>query len=117
MKNYEGLKKHQFKPGQSGNPGGRPVGSRNQLQKDFWRAMAEDFNQHGKETLERVRKEKPAEYIRAVVALMPKELEISRGLDELTDDQLNAALIAARALLAAQTTGAGASQAQEPEST
>src|SRR5262245_33082869 len=35
-----------WKPGQSGNPAGRPKGSRNRLSEDFIRAFAEDFEVH-----------------------------------------------------------------------
>src|SRR5262245_36762420 len=41
---------HQFKPG---NPG-RPKGSRNKLGEAFIQALAEDFERHGAEVIERV---------------------------------------------------------------
>lgn len=95
-----------FKPGQSGNPAGKPVGSRNKLQGDFMRALAEDFAEHGKAALVSMRTDDPSGYIRAIASLMPKELEISRPLDEIDDDQLDAAILAVRAILAAQGDGA-----------
>ena len=39
---------NQFKPGQSPNPGGKPIGARNRLQGDFMRALSEDFAEHGR---------------------------------------------------------------------
>jgi hypothetical protein len=102
-----------IKPGEIRNPGGKPVGSRNRLQGDFMRKMADDFEKHGKKAIETMREEKPAEYIRAIASLMPKELEISHPLDDLSDEQLNAAVIAARAILAAQDMGAGIDEAAE----
>ena len=107
MNNAEALKEHAFKPGQSGNPGGKPKGARNRLQGAFLNALADDFDQHGKRAIERCRDEDPAAYLRAIVALMPKELEISRPLDDLTDDELAAALAAVRAIEAARDPGAG----------
>lgn len=94
-----------YKPGQTGNPGGKPVNSRNALQKKFLYDLAKDFDKNGKQAIVEMREKDPSSYIRAIVALMPKELEISRPLDELSDEQLNAALIAARAILAAQSAG------------
>jgi hypothetical protein len=46
---------HQFKPG---NPG-RPKGSRNKFGEAFIQALADDFERHGTEVIERVRIEKP----------------------------------------------------------
>lgn len=97
------------------NPGGKPVGARNRLQGDFLRTMAEDFAQHGKEAIVTMRTEKPSEYIRAIVSLMPKELEISRPLDDLTDEELNAAVIGARAILKAQYPDLGIRATEEEE--
>lgn len=105
-----------FKPGTSGNPGGKPVGTRNRLQGDFMKLLSEDFAAHGKSAIVKMREERPAEYIRAIASLMPKELEISRPLDELSDEQLNAAVIAARAILNAQDMGAGISEEAESQS-
>jgi hypothetical protein len=63
-----------FKPGQSGNPAGRPRGARNKLTEDFFKVLADDFAKHGKAALEAMRIDKPSEYVRAVVALQSKEI-------------------------------------------
>lgn len=105
MSNSNPNKATQFKPGLSGNPGGKPVNARNALKNKFLSRLAKDFDDHGKSAIVEMREKDPSSYIRAIVALMPKELEISRPLDELSDEQLNAALIAARAILAAQSSG------------
>jgi hypothetical protein len=96
-----------FKPGQSGNPGGKPAGARNRLQGKFLNALADDFETHGKKAIEACRESDPSAYLRAIVALMPRELEITRPLDDLTDEQLEAALATVRALEAAASAGAG----------
>ena len=109
---------HLFRPGQSGNPGGRPVGARNKLQGDFMRRLAEDFGRFGIYAIARARRDDPLGYVRVVASLMPKEVELTRPLDDISDEQLDAAIVAVRAILAAQGDGAdegstkGAEQAQ-----
>ena len=104
-----------IQPGETRNPGGRAINPRNRLQTKFLYDLAKDFDEHGTQAIVEMREKDPSGYIKAIVALMPKEIEINKGLDELTDEQLNAALLAARALLAAADPGAGAGQAQEPQ--
>ena len=89
-----------FKPGQSGNPGGKPVNARNRLTKAFLENLADDFEANGKAAIELAREHDPMGYIRAVASLMPKELVIERPTDGLTDDQLSAALEFIRSRLA-----------------
>src|SRR5262245_53664063 len=76
---------YQFKPGQ----GGRRRGSRNRLGEEFLRALAEDFDRHGAEVIERVRVEKPEAYLKVVASLLPKDLNLHVSkFDDLTDEQL-----------------------------
>lgn len=97
-----------WRPGESGNPGGKAKGARNRLQGKFLNALAEDFEEHGRKAIEACRTQDPSAYIRAIVALMPKELEIHKPLDDLSDDELAAALATVRAIEAAAATGSGA---------
>lgn len=114
--NAEALAAHAFKPGQSGNPGGRPVAARNKLQTKFLKELADDFEAHGKEAIEDCREQKPDKYLAVIASLMPKEVEITRPLDELTDEQLDAAIATVRALATAADAGAseGAAQGVQP---
>ena len=84
--------KYGFKKGQSGNPGGKPIGARNRLQGDFMRALSEDFAAHGKAAIVQCRMEKPDVYLRVVASLFPKELEVKRPLDDLSDEELENAI-------------------------
>lgn len=81
-----------FKKGQSGNPGGKPIGARNKLQGAFLNTLAEDFEKDGKQAIIDMRINEPAQYIRCVASLMPKELEVTKPLDDLTDDELARAI-------------------------
>ncbi len=103
----------QFKPGQSGNPGGKPVGSRNRVTVAFLNALAEDFEAHGKGAIERTREEEPGTYMKVCAGLLPKQVEQLNPLDELNDAQLHAAIALLRSQLA-ESAGAGSGEAGEP---
>jgi Family of unknown function (DUF5681) len=104
-----------FKPGQSGNPNGRPKGARNKLTTEFF----DDFffldvwQQLGKAAIEHTARNNPKDFMRTVAMLMPKEFEIKPPLEDLSDAEL-ADLIAAvqtliaRGLLLEDTDGDGA---------
>lgn len=95
---------HAFKPGQSGNPAGRPPGSRNKLTEDFLRALSEDFDKGGKDAILEMRKTDPSGYVKAIVQLCPKDITITNKWDDMSDEQLEAAFDAVTAIIAAQRT-------------
>jgi hypothetical protein len=72
-----GPKATQFKPGQSGNPKGRPKGARNRLGTQFLEALEADFNKFGTQAIALVREKKPEVYIKVVADLLPKEANIN----------------------------------------
>jgi hypothetical protein len=80
-----------FKPGQSGNPHGRPKGSRHKLSESFIAAFYENFVAHGAEAIETMRLRNPEEYVRAAGAILPKQTEeIGNPFDGITSDELAA---------------------------
>lgn len=78
----DGRAKTWFQPGQSGNPAGRKPGSRNRLSENFLKAMADDFDEHGVEAIQKVRQDDPAKYLTVVAQLVPKETDINVKTDE-----------------------------------
>lgn len=99
-----------WKPGQSGNPTGRPKGSRHKLAEEFLAALQADFVEHGVEVIAAVRADKPDQYLKVIASVLPKEIEVKvSDTDELADDELAALVFAAReARRAAEKAGAGA---------
>ena len=63
-----------FRPGRSGNPGGRPKSARNNHSENFINAFAQDFEQHGAAVIEKVRTERPHDYLKVAAALLPKQI-------------------------------------------
>ena len=64
-----------WKPGQSGNPAGRPRGARSKLSEGFLDALQVDFEKNGPAVIETVRQKDPTAYLKVVANLMPAKLE------------------------------------------
>ena len=109
-KPYPNLKS--FQPGHSGNPGGKPAGARNRLTAKFLNTLADDFEQFGKEALVNAREKDPMGYVKAIGALMPKQIEQTAPLDDLNDAELLAAIALLRSRLTGDP-GAGAGEAAQ----
>jgi len=93
-----------FAKGFSGNPGGSPEATRRLVNKAFLEALAKDFQEGGAQAIAKVRKEQPAAYMKICALLVPREMKVERSgeVKDLTDEQLEQAIAAIEAMLAAQ---------------
>jgi hypothetical protein len=71
-----GVTRHsgQWKPGQSGNPLGRPKGTRNRFSETFVADVAESWDRHGQRVLEHLATLEPARYADLCSRLIPREV-------------------------------------------
>jgi len=68
-----------FKKGQSGNPDGRPKGSRNKLSECFISNLLDDWLINGKQVIASVRTENPAAYLKIVSTLIKIQVEVEES--------------------------------------
>jgi hypothetical protein len=96
-----------FKPGQSGNPKGRPVGSRVKLEEIFVADMVEAWRIHGKSALERTAEKEPAKFAQIAASVLPKQTQQTRihKLELMTDKELAELLQATDAQMEAAMIG------------
>jgi Family of unknown function (DUF5681) len=67
----------QWKPGQSGNPQGRPLGARQSFSAGFLRDLAEVWAEHGKATMLHSAKLKPEVFFATCARLIPKDVQLT----------------------------------------
>jgi hypothetical protein len=95
--------------------GGRPAGSRNKLVNAFVDALFQDFEQHGPAAIRIMRVERPADYVRVVAGLVPKELLVQESaLAGMSDEEIAETLATIRRLRQSAL-AAAAGQTEPPE--
>lgn len=67
---------HLWKPGQSGNPKGRPPGSKDKLGEAFVSALLDDFEENGSQAIVTCRTEKPDVYLQVIARVIPKDVNV-----------------------------------------
>jgi hypothetical protein len=74
-----GITKHagQWKPGQSGNPSGRPLGTRNKFSESFVSDVAAVWADRGRNILENMAQDEPARFAELCGRLIPKDVSLT----------------------------------------
>jgi hypothetical protein len=62
-----------FKSGASGNPNGRPRGSRSKLSEDFLQDLHEAWQEHGKQALKTCATREPTQFAKIVANILPRQ--------------------------------------------
>ena len=84
--------------------------SRHALNGDTIREMHLAFRRGGRKAIDKVMKTQPAVFLKLLVLLVPREMQVEHrgGVKAMSDDQLEAAIEAITAMLAARDQSAGA---------
>lgn len=78
-----------YKPGQSGNPSGRPKGSRNKLTEDFLSDVLDAWQTDGKAAIKAMVADRPGDFVKMVASLVPKEATLNiNNAEDLSDAEL-----------------------------
>ena len=72
-----GINKVTWKQGQSGNPAGRPIGTRNRFSEKFVSDVAAVWDERGPDILEKMAADEPARFAELCGRLIPKDVQVS----------------------------------------
>jgi hypothetical protein len=102
----------------SNGKGGRLLGSRTKLCKRLLEDLFADWQEGGVAAIKMMRVERPAEYVRVMVSILPKEMILDNSaITELGDDELDhmITMLRERALAARQEQALELEKAPEPK--
>jgi hypothetical protein len=93
-----------FAPGYSGNPGGSPDRARKALNAETIAELHRAFRIGGRQAINKVMRNQPAVFLKLLILLVPREmkLEHSGGVKAMSDEQIEEAIAAIEAILAAR---------------
>ena len=72
----ERLADHAWKPGQSGNPAGRPKGTKHKIQEAFLEDVLAEWQESGKTAIKEASEKNPLGFCQMVAGLLPKEAKV-----------------------------------------
>ena len=100
----------QWVEGFSGRQGADPARARKALNADTIREMHAAFRRGGRQAIDKVMRNAPAQFLKMLVLLVPRELEVthSGGVKGMSDEQLERGIEALEALMAKRAAGPGA---------
>jgi hypothetical protein len=70
-----------WQPGQSGNPAGRPRGSRNRLSESFLSDFHTVWEGEGLEAIRRCARNDPSTFVRVAASLLPHDINLNVGVN------------------------------------
>jgi len=79
---------HLWKPGQSGNPAGRPVGARQKIEESFLESLRKKWAAEGDAIVDRVAMNNPEKILEVMARVLPKELAVT--VQQTVDPRLKA---------------------------
>ena len=94
----------QFSKGSSGNIAGNAQRSRHALNADTIREMHAAFRRGGRAAIDKVMKQQPAVFLKLLVLLVPRDMRVehSSTIKQMSDEQIEEAIAAIKAMLAAR---------------
>ena len=78
---HPAMVKNIWQPGQSANPKGRAMGSRQKLTEKFINDLAANYDRDGMRAIERVAEENPFGYLQIICRLLPKDTHLTISTD------------------------------------
>src|SRR5262245_31765946 len=107
-----------WKPGESGNRAGRPLGSRTKLSEKFISAMHDDFMEYGASVIRIVRVDRPEVYLKIIAQLVPREMHFksANAFQGMTNEQVDEIVAAIGREIASRSPSGGEAGSDTPSS-
>ena len=93
-----------WKPGQSGNPRGKPLGARTKFIREIVELLGKSWHERGREVVTKVINEHPVEYLKICARLIPRDVHLTQhdAASSLSEEAVNELLEQIRKEIAAK---------------